>query len=137
FRDKFSAHRLTVEYHAPNQPLTLFADPKRLRQLLANLLNNSLRYTDPGGRVRIDLTEEADHLLLRLQDSAPGVPEDALGRLFERLFRLEDSRNRAHGGAGLGLAICKSIVEAHDGTISAGTSALGGLEITLSFPKTR
>lgn len=137
FRDKYSDYGLSVEYHSPQQPMPLFADPERLRQLLANLLNNSLRYTDPGGRVRIDLTEEADHLLLRLQDSAPGVPEEALGRLFERLFRLEDSRNRAHGGAGLGLAICKSIVEAHEGAIKACASPLGGLEIAISFPRTR
>ena len=68
------------------------------------------------------------------QDSAPDVPEDLLPRLFERLFRVESSRSRDRGGAGLGLALCRTIVEAHAGTITAKPSPLGGLWIAITFP---
>lgn len=135
YQDEFSSHSLTLEYEAPARPLILFGDAERLRQLMSNLFQNALRYTDPGGKLRIDCTEGAENLRLRLADSAPGVPEEALAHLFERLYRVEDSRNRAHGGAGLGLALCKSIVEAHGGAINAAPSFLGGLEITITLPK--
>jgi two-component system sensor histidine kinase BaeS len=69
-------------------------------------------------------------------DSAPGVPEAEIGRLFDRLYRVESSRSRATGGAGLGLAICRNIVEAHEGTITAKPSPLGGVWITVVLPVT-
>lgn len=135
YRDEFSAHELTLEFRTPDEPLVLFGDAERLRQLMNNLLQNSLRYTDPGGRLRIDFGENSEFFQLRFADSAPGVPEEALAHLFDRLYRVEDSRSRAHGGAGLGLALCKSIAEAHGGTIAAAPSALGGLEIIISLAK--
>ena len=102
--------------------------------MLTNLLHNTLRYTDAGGRLEVDVQVCGDRYRLRLSDSAPGVPAEALPQLFDRLFRVEDSRNRAHGGAGLGLALCKSIVEAHGGSIKASASSLGGVAITIDLP---
>jgi two-component system sensor histidine kinase BaeS len=114
--------------------VTLHADPDRLSQLFRNLMQNSLRYTDAGGRLEI-VAGLADGLLtLDFNDSAPGVPEAALARLFERFYRVEASRSREHGGAGLGLAICRNIVEAHDGRIEARPSPLGGLCIHIELP---
>ena len=69
-----------------------------------------------------------------VEDSLPGVPDDALPKLFDRLYRVDPSRNRATGAAGLGLAICASIAKAHDGTISARHSPLGGVAIDLELP---
>ena len=74
-------------------------------------------------------------LHITLEDSAPGVAESDLVRLFERLYRVDSSRNRETGGTGLGLAICKNIVDAHEGSISAESSSLGGLKITIDLPK--
>jgi two-component system sensor histidine kinase BaeS len=112
----------------------VFADRERLNQLFANLFENSLRYTDAGGRLTVDLRLGEERAILEFQDSTPGVPESELNRLFERLYRVEGSRSRTTGGAGLGLAICKNIVEAHEGTISAHPSPLGGLLIRITFP---
>jgi two-component system sensor histidine kinase BaeS len=112
----------------------LLADHKRLHQLFSNLIENSLRYTDAGGRLEIRTRIEAGQLIVHLQDTAPGVPEAELPRLFDRLYRVEDSRNRSAGGAGLGLSICKNIVAAHGGTIEAKQSPLGGLWLQISLP---
>lgn len=134
YREQFADQGLRLLLRCGDQPMPLFGDQERLRQLLVNLLQNTLRYTDPGGQLDVCLQEHATGYRLQLADSAPGVPEEALPRLFDRLFRVESSRNRAHGGAGLGLALCKSIVEAHGGTIQAASSSLGGLEIIIDLP---
>jgi len=115
-------------------PSMVVADPDRLTQLFDNLLQNSLRYTDSGGWVRIATRRRHDQVLIDFQDSAPGVPRDVLPRLFERFFRVDESGNHYGGGAGLGLAICRNIVAAHDGWIRAKPSPLGGLWIAISLP---
>jgi len=113
----------------------LQADPQRLSQLFRNLLRNSLRYTDAGGALRIDTDVMPDGgATIVIEDSAPGVPDNDLPRLFDRLYRVEGSRSRTSGGAGLGLAIAKAIVEAHGGRIEAGPSSLGGLAIRIALP---
>lgn len=114
--------------------LTLQADPDRLAQLFRNLLQNSLRYSDPGGRLEITVAAADGWLQLDFTDTAPAVPAEALPQLFERFYRVEASRSRAHGGAGLGLAICRNIVEAHGGRIEARPSPLGGLCVHVELP---
>lgn len=114
--------------------LLLEADPRRLHQLLENLLENSLRYTDAGGQLVITLKPLAEELTLNLEDTAPGVSPQDLPRLFERLFRVDSARTRRSGGAGLGLSICQNIVQAHGGTISATASELGGLHTIVRLP---
>jgi two-component system sensor histidine kinase BaeS len=116
------------------QPIIVQGDTQRLQQLFKNLLENSLRYTDKPGLLRISTQLSNGNVQIVFQDSPPDVPDDALPHLFERLYRVESSRNRATGGAGLGLSICHNIVEAHSGDISATHSPLGGLEIRISLP---
>ncbi|MGN6153784.1 MAG: ATP-binding protein [Lysobacteraceae bacterium] len=110
-------------------------DRARLRQLLDNLLANARRYTDRPGTVAITLVRERDGGRLTIEDSAPGVPDAALPHLFERLYRVEPSRSRKFGGAGLGLAICRNIVKAHGGRIVATHAPLGGLRIDITLPE--
>ena len=125
-----------LELDSDVQPHALVdGDARRLSQLLDNLLTNSQRYTDAPGRIRIAVQTEAKQVRLSVDDTAPGVPPSALPHLFERLFRVDSSRNRAVGGAGLGLSIAKAIVEAHHGRIAAETSALGGLRIVVELPR--
>jgi len=134
FAARYAERRLCLEKQIP-RGLMVLADVDRLSQAFRNLLENSARYTDAGGRVRVAARREGGRIAIDFEDSAPGVPGDALPRLFERFYRVEASRSRANGGAGLGLAIVRSVVEAHGGTIEAGASPLGGLRVTISLPE--
>jgi two-component system sensor histidine kinase BaeS len=114
--------------------LTLQADPNRLAQLLDNLLANSLSYTDSPGRVLVTLAREDGNAIVTIDDTPPGVDGNAYDMIFDPLYRLESSRNRRSAGAGLGLAICRNIVRAHHGSITATPSPLGGLRIRVQLP---
>ena len=118
-------------------PLMVHADPDRVVQLVSNLVENALRYTDAPGRIEVTCGRVDAQALIEVSDSAPGLPEALLPQLFERFFRADSSRNRASGGAGLGLAICRNIVEAHGGSISAAASELGGIRIVVRLPLLR
>lgn len=115
---------------------SIFGDTERLCQLFSNLLENTLKYSDSGGRLEIILREHESNVVIDFKDSAPGVSPSELERLFDRLYRVDSSRNRSTGGAGLGLAICRNIVNAHGGTITALPSPHGGLWIRIELPKT-
>lgn len=109
-------------------------DPDRLHQIFSNLLENSVRYTQEGGRLRVAAQRQGKRLLLQFDDTPPAPPPESLPRLFDRFFRAEPSRSRQHGGSGLGLAICKSLVESHGGRIAAEPSELGGLCLRIELP---
>ncbi|MGD8940829.1 MAG: ATP-binding protein [Gammaproteobacteria bacterium] len=112
----------------------IFADPQRLYQLFTNFMQNTLRYTNPDGELEIWCEKSDKHITINWRDSAPGVSDELLPQLFVRLFRTEESRCRQTGGAGLGLSICKNIVDAHDGEISVQHSPLGGLWFITKLP---
>jgi two-component system, OmpR family, sensor histidine kinase BaeS len=128
---------LSVKVHSLRNKshINIFGDPKRLKQLFDNLLQNTCSYTNKGGELKIDLKEYTDKVAITWTDSEPGVSETDLEKLFDRLYRVDSSRNREKGGSGLGLAICKNIVEAHEGQIRAEHSELGGLKLTIELPK--
>ncbi|HBX12307.1 MAG TPA: two-component system sensor histidine kinase BaeA, partial [Leclercia adecarboxylata] len=136
FRERFASRDLRIELSLPDNAV-VFGDRDRLMQLFNNLLENSLRYTDAGGALRISGKCEDHRFALTFADTAPGVSDDQLHRLFERFYRTEGSRNRASGGSGLGLAICVNIVEAHGGTLRAAHSPFGGVSITVELPLER
>ncbi|MCB8985429.1 MAG: response regulator [Ardenticatenaceae bacterium] len=112
--EKSDAVALRVEV-APDLP-SVSIDQTRIRQVLLNLLNNAHRFTTSGS-VTLTAVAEADHLLVRVQDTGPGIPADKLADIFTEFFQVDYSLSRSHGGAGLGLAICQRFVEAHDGRI--------------------
>jgi two-component system sensor histidine kinase BaeS len=113
-------------------------EPDALHQVFVNLLENCLRYTDAGGRVVLshDIQREdgARWLVLHFDDSAPGVAPQDMERIFERLYRGESSRSRSHGGSGLGLPICRHLLQAQGGRIDARASLLGGLRVSVMLP---
>ncbi len=125
---------LELDFTEPERVIRLRGDERRLRQLLHNLLDNSVRYTDAGGKISIVLGDDGLQAQLHISDSAPGASKDECERMFERLYRMEASRNRNSGGSGLGLAICRNIIEAHGGQITAQPGPDGGLMITTTLP---
>ncbi|MDD2272964.1 MAG: ATP-binding protein [Desulfuromonadaceae bacterium] len=135
YRLEFLSKDILLDALLPeNVSVVVFGDRERLHQLFSNLLDNALKYTDAGGRLTVTLQRTDNSAVVDFKDSAPHVPPSELGRLFERLYRVESSRNRSTGGAGLGLAICRNIVEAHGGNITAEASPLGGLWIRTEIP---
>lgn len=126
------AKPLTLHRNLSKKSAWIMADEKRLRQLLVNILTNSIRYTDKQGQIEVYYSHlEPKQHVLRVEDSAPSVSEDELTQLFKRFYRVESSRNRQSGGSGLGLSICEQIVDAHNGSIRAYRSPLGGLGIEI------
>jgi len=116
---------------------TVEGDRQRLIQLFGNLLQNSIHYTDGGGQIEVSSQLLASGVEFTIHDSPPGVPEYEHQQLFERLYRVESTKKRAIDCSGLGLTICKAIVEAHKGTINIASSPLGGLAITSFLPFTQ
>lgn len=135
FTQQFQEKKLTLTSNAlRDNESWVFADTKRIRQVIDNLLRNSIKYTETNGAVHISLEKQDDYICLRFEDSDPGVDDANIAQLFDRFYRVEKSRNRAMGGSGLGLSICKTIIEAHDGNISAEPSPYGGLTIKILLP---
>jgi two-component system sensor histidine kinase BaeS len=135
FRPEFTEKNISLTLNVSTEDeVYIFGDPERMQQLFDNLFSNSLKYTDPGGTLIITCQSAAGGTEILFQDSSPSVPSAYIDKLFERLYRVESSRNRASGGAGLGLAICRNIVEAHGGSISAESSPLGGVLIRINLP---
>ncbi|MDF1589558.1 MAG: ATP-binding protein [Gammaproteobacteria bacterium] len=128
----FNEHKLSVSFDN-TLPVNMWADNTRINQLLDNLLTNAYRYTNDGGQIKLSIQQDKHTIILLVEDSAPGVPDEALDQLFDYLYRTEQSRNRENGGSGLGLAICKRIVDGHGGTMTAEHSALGGVAIRVQF----
>ena len=132
---RIQADGLTVSFAVGDDDSAIIdGDGDRLQQLFTNLIENSIRYTDTPGRLHIRATCDAKNVTLSLADSAPGVADADLPKLFDRLYPVDASRNRNEGGSGLGLAICAAIVTAHDGKISANHSETGGVEIVIQLP---
>ncbi len=109
-------------------------DSHRISQVLANLLSNALRYQKDGGTVEVSVASVNNGVELAVQDSGPGIPEQDLPHLFERFYRVDQSRSRESGGSGLGLAIAKELVEAHGGRIWAESQLGKGSRFALHLP---
>ncbi|GLX81464.1 ATP-binding protein [Thalassotalea eurytherma] len=133
----FAEKNITASNQLPN---TLMAevDKARLQQVLINLFENCARYTDKAGEVRISSSLDNEFVTLVIENTAPEISEQSLPKLFDRLYRVDESRNKFSGGSGLGLAICAAIVEAHGGKISAARSSLkggvNGLAVSMTLP---
>ena len=115
---------------AANMPL-VDIDPRRLRQVLTNLLTNDLRYSPAGGSIRLAGESDGENILLSIQDDGPGISPEDLPHVFERFYKSADS-----GGMGLGLAIAKHIVEAHGGSITAENAPDRGTIFRIKLPMT-
>ncbi len=134
-RPAAEAKKLAVLVDIPPRPVVADIDPERIGQVLRNLLSNAIAYTPEGGNVSVTLTEEGEQLQVSVTDTGPGIPPEALPYVFERFYRVDKSRTRATGGAGLGLTIAKRLVELHGGAIEVQSEPGKGSCFTFTVPR--
>ena len=113
---------------------TLDADPERLTQVFRNLVQNAVGHTRAGDRITVSGAAREGRIEFSVEDTGPGVPPERLGRIFDRFYRVDEARDRDHGGSGLGLPIARAIVEAHGGRIWAESPPGGGARIRFALP---
>ena len=133
FKPKFAQADLSISVQGEGANLQLDID--RFKQIMVNLLGNSIRYTEAGGEVHVHTEQSATHWSVIVDDSPFGLTDEQLARLGERFYRVDDSRTRSTGGTGLGLALSGKIAQALGGKLSFEHSPLGGLRCKLTFPK--
>jgi signal transduction histidine kinase len=121
---------LTTDLH----PAELVADPTRIAQVITNLLTNAIRYNREHGTVHVALTTTATDAILTVADTGMGIPFENQPHIFERFYRVDTARSRELGGSGLGLSICKSIIESHNGSISFTSQPGQGTTFSLRLP---
>ena len=127
------AHELSLDL--PREPVRLEADPTRLEQIVANLLNNAAKYTMPGGHITLSAARHGKEAVIRVRDNGIGVPPDVLGRVFEPFVQSDGSLARSEGGLGIGLTLVRSLVEMHGGRVEASSPGLGqGSEFVVRLP---
>jgi signal transduction histidine kinase len=126
---------LSVEGVSGGAGPSCVCDAGKVRQVLINLLDNAIKYSDPGGRVEVSVFEEGEESVVRVSDTGVGIPEEDLPNLFERFYRVDKDRSRATGGSGLGLSISKQIVDLHGGELSVSSRVGRGSTFDVRLPK--
>jgi signal transduction histidine kinase len=119
---------------AQTQPTIVDADEDLMIQVLVNLLDNAITHTPASGSIAIGCCSSPAAALIWVQDTGPGIPPELRERVFDRFFRIDTGRTRAIGGAGLGLTICRALVEAQNGSIRAVQSQIPGTRIEITLP---
>jgi signal transduction histidine kinase len=119
---------------APDLP-SVWADSQRVEQVIGNIIDNALNYSNPDTQISIKAAPEKNSVRVAITDNGNGLPEEEVGKIFDRFYRSEKSRTRTSGGAGLGLAIVKQLVEAQGGSVGAENNPAGGLSVWFSLPQ--
>ena len=136
FTPQAAAKSVSITLRSDEPEIFVLIDPQRIEQVIGNLIGNSLRYVQSGGAIDIQIKNAGANVEVKMGDNGPGVPEAELPFIFARFWRGEKSRARVSGGAGLGLAISKQLIEAQGGQISAANRPEGGLVTTITLPIT-
>jgi signal transduction histidine kinase/ActR/RegA family two-component response regulator len=128
-----AGHRLVLD--VPEAPLVVDADPVRLDQIIANLLNNAAKYTDPGGEIRLAVREDEGEVVISVRDTGVGIEPEKLAKVFDLFLQVEPQGQRAQGGLGIGLTLVKRLTELHGGKVAAYSAGRGrGSEFVVRLP---
>jgi CheY-like chemotaxis protein len=126
-------HKLILDL--PDRPIYLQGDPTRLAQVFSNLLNNAVKYTEPGGDISLAMSATGAEAVIRVKDNGIGIPADMLPAIFEMFMQVDRSLERLHAGLGVGLTLARRLVELHGGTLEARSGGLGkGSEFIVRLP---
>ncbi|MGH7936214.1 MAG: sensor histidine kinase, partial [Chthoniobacterales bacterium] len=131
---KFASKNLAAELEAPDDLSPLQVDEGRLQEVMCNLLENAVKYSDPGGHIVVRALEQGDRICFSVTDSGLGIPARDLPRIFERFYRADKSRQRERGGTGLGLSIVKHIAQLHGGSAIAESEPGRGTTVRVCLP---
>lgn len=121
----------------PEEPLLIEMDPNRISQVLTNLLSNAIKFTAPGGKIALTLSQAPDQVRFEVRDSGIGIAPENLPKLFQKFYQVDASNTRERGGAGLGLSICKALVESHGGKIGVDSELGKGSVFWFTLPLQR
>lgn len=128
------AKEITLHTLLPREPLPVFLDKDKIRQVMLNLLDNALKFTPPGGEIEVSAQKQDGNVCVSVKDTGIGIPPEDVERVFERFYRVDKTRSRRSGGTGLGLSIAKQIIEAHGGTVSLKSKLEEGTVVTFCLP---
>ena len=134
FAQDAASRRIGWECALDGPDATVETDASRCQQIFGNLVANALKYTPQGGQVRVVGRHDGDHWVVVVSDSGPGIPSDALPKVFEPFFRLSRDENSGIEGSGLGLAICREMVDQMEGEIAMSSTVGAGTRVTVRFP---
>lgn len=135
-RSSTGAHERSISLRVDqcDEPLVLFGDKRQLVSALGNLVDNAVKYSDPGSEVWVRAERDDDRIVLRVEDRGIGIPQADLGRIFERFYRVDPARSRSTGGTGLGLSIVRHVAMNHDGHVAVRSTEGVGTTFTLHLP---
>ena len=133
-REAAGARRIVIDYTPPPEPLRGRIAAPLLEQAIVNLVDNAVKYSEPGATVAVKVGIVAQTCRIAVTDHGPGIPRQHLARLFERFYRVDKARSRKLGGTGLGLAIVKHIAQAHGGQVAVESTPGVGSTFTLTLP---
>lgn len=135
FEKRFTEKRLTLKTEFPDSKVVIKADRDRVTQVVINLLDNAVNYSQKDTDITIRVEERSQDVTVEFADHGPGIPPDETARIFERFYRVDKSRTRKDGGTGLGLSIVKHIVEAHGGNTFVHSTPGEGSTFGFTLPK--
>jgi len=132
--DYIESNGLTLEFDTDIEERVVACDPNQMERIILNLLANSIKFTNPGGKISVIMEAEGDPIKIVIKDTGIGIPEDQLDSIFERFRQVKCSFSRENGGSGIGLSLVKSLVEMHKGTISVNSIENKGTEFIIKLP---
>jgi signal transduction histidine kinase len=133
FETSIKSKGINLQYE--HEPCEAYVDPDKFGQVIFNLVSNAVKYTNPGGNIKISTRNRGDRAVFSITDDGIGIPDDDIPHIFDYLYRADESRTRDSGGNGIGLSVVKAVVEAHGGNIGVKSIPGAGSSFTVDVAR--